>query len=57
MNEQLSLDNYECTQAWLRILAAKARTKKSNDLKSAEGEDQITDLLLATAGCEAIIKL
>lgn len=56
-NEQLSLDNYEYAQAWLRILAVKARTKKLKDSKSIGGENQITDLLLTTSGCEAIIKL
>lgn len=37
-NKQLSLDNYEYTQAWLRILAVKTKTKKLKDLKSVGGE-------------------
>lgn len=35
----------------------KARAKTLKDLKSIGGEDQITDLFLETAVCEAIIKL
>lgn len=56
MNEQLSFDNYDYMQKkWFRIPAAKAIAKYVKDSKSIRRETQITELLLAIAGCEAIM--
>ena len=48
----LELDNVDKTEAWLRSLAALARSKKIVD--GEEVGNQITDLFLARAGVEVI---
>ena len=54
---QLSLENPDFVNTWLRCFAASARTKKLKDDKEKGGENVITDLFLATDGCKAIMKL
>ena len=57
MWSQLSLEISDFVDTWLRYFAAGARTKKLKDDKEKGGENEITDLFLATAGCEAIMKV
>ena len=54
---QLSLEDSDFIDTWLRCFAASARTKKLKDHKKKGGENEITDFFLATAGCEAIVKV
>ena len=54
---QLSLEDSDFVDMWLRCFAASARTKKLKDNKERGGEIQITDFFLVTAGCEAIMKV
>ena len=54
---QLSLEDPYFVDTWLRCFAPKARTKKLKDDKEKERENEITDLFLATAECEAIMKV
>ena len=42
---------------WLRCFAASTRTKKLKNNKAKGKENDITGLFLATAGCEAILKV
>ena len=54
---QLSLEDHDFVDTWLRCFAANARTKKLKDNKENGRENEITDLFLPTAGCEAIRKV
>ena len=54
---QLSLEDSDFVDTWLRCFAASARTKKLKDNKEKGGENEITDFFLATAGGEAIMKV
>ena len=54
---QLSLKDPDFVNMWLRCFAASARTKKLKGNKEKRGENEITDLFLATAGCELIMCL
>lgn len=54
---QLSLEDSDFVDAWIRCFSASARSKKLKDNKEKGGENEITDLFLATAGCEAIMKV
>ena len=54
---QLSLEDPYFVDTRLRCFAASARTKKPKDDKQKIRENKITDLFLATAGCEAIMSL
>ena len=54
---QLSLEDPDFADTRLQCFAASARTKKLKDHKEKGGENEITDLFLAPAGCEAIIKI
>ena len=54
---QFSLEDPDFIDTWLRCFAASARTKKLNDDKEKGGENEITDMFLPTAGCEAIMKV
>ena len=49
--QSLQLDDVDRAEAWLRMLAAQARTKKITD---SEDDRPVTDLFLAKAGIEAI---
>ena len=53
-SSELQLNEPDATEAWLRCLAATARTKK---LKDTDGDFQVTDLFLAKAGVSAIQKV
>ena len=57
MGYQLSLKDPDFVDTWLRCFAANTRTKKLKDNKEKGGENEITDLFLATARCEAIMKV
>ena len=50
-----TLDDPEYVETWIRCFESLARMKKLRDRQN-EGE-QITDVFLATAGCEAIQKV
>ena len=54
---QLSLEDPDFVDTWLRCFTVSARTKKLKDDKKNEGENEITDLFLVTAGCDVIIKV
>ena len=54
---ELSLEEPEYVETWIRCFAANARTRKLKDNKERGGENEITDLFLATAGCEAVMKI
>ena len=54
---QSSFEDSNFVDTWLRCFPASARTKKPKDNKEKGGENEITDLFLATAGCEAKIKV
>ena len=54
---QLSLEDPDFVNTWLRYFAASARTNKLKDDKEKGGENEIMDLFLATTGCEAIMKV
>ena len=49
----MSLEDPDFVDTWQRCFAASGRTKKLKDDKEKGGENEITDLFLATAGCEA----
>lgn len=53
----LVLEDPEYVDTWIRCFAANARCKKLKDNKNTGGENEITDLFMATAGCEAIMKV
>ena len=53
-SSELMLNEPDSAEAWLRCLAATARTKK---LKDTPEERQVTDLFLSKAGVEAIKKV
>lgn len=44
-------------EMWLKCFSAYARSKKLQDKKGLGGENEITDLFLATAGCESNMKI
>ena len=52
-----TLEDSDFVDTWLWCLAASARTKKLKDDKEKGGENEITDLFLAIAGCEVIMKV
>ena len=54
---QLSLEDPDLFDTWLRCFAASARIKMLKDDKEKGGENEITDLFLAPDGCEAIMKV
>ena len=54
---QLSLEVSDIVDTGLRCFAASARTKKLKDDNKKGGENEITHLFLATAGCEMIMKV
>ena len=54
---QLSLNDPDFVDTCLRCFAASARTKKLKDDVENGGENEITDLFLATARCESIMKV
>ena len=53
---QLSLEDSDFDDTWLRCFASSAETEKLKD-KEKGGENEITDLFLVTAGCVAIMKV
>ena len=53
----MSLEDPDFVDTWLRSFDVSARTKKLKDDQEKGGENENTDLFLATAGCEAIIKV
>ena len=53
---QLSLEDSDFVNTWLRCFAVSARTKKLKDNTEKGGEYEITDFFLATAGCELMMK-
>ena len=48
---QLSLEDSDFVDMYLRCFAASTRTKNLKDIKEKGGENEIRDLFLATAGC------
>ena len=54
---QLSLEDSNFVNTWLRYFAASARTKKLKDNKEKGGENEITNFFLATVGCKVIMKV
>ena len=54
---QLSLEDPDFVDTWLRCFVASARTKMLKDDKEKGGENEIMDVFLAKAGCEAIMKV
>ena len=54
---QLSLEDPDFVDTWLRCFAARARTKKLKDDKEKGGEYEIMDLFLTIARCEAMMKV
>lgn len=48
------LDDPEHIETWIRTFATFTRMKKSRDTKTNRGVNKITDLFLATAGCETV---
>lgn len=55
IGHMLSLEDPDFVKAWLRGFASRVKTRKLRDNK-VEGENEVTDLFLATAGCESIMK-
>ena len=53
----MSLEDSDFVDTWLRCFGASARTKKLKDNQEKGGENEITDFFLATAGCEAMMKV
>ena len=53
---QLSLEDSDFVDTWLRCFPASARTKKPKD-KEKGGENKITDFFLTTPGCKVIMKV
>ena len=54
---KLSHEDPDFVDTRLRCFAASTRTKKLKDDKEKGGENEITDPFLATAGCEAMMKV
>ena len=54
---QLSLEDSDFIDAWLRCFAAGGITKKLKDNKEKRGVNEIMDFILATTECAAIIKV
>ena len=54
---RLSLEDPDFVDTWLWCFAASARTKMLKDDREKGGENEITELFLANAGCEAIMKV
>ena len=52
-----TLNDPELVETWIRCFAALARVKKLKDRKETGGDNEIMDLFLATAGCEAVKKI
>ena len=52
-----SLDKPEYVETWIRFFAAFARMKKLKDQNATGGENEIMNLFLTSAGCEAIKKI
>ena len=57
IGDQLSLEESEFVDTLQRCFTASGRTKKLKDNKEKGRENEITDFFLATAGCEAIVKV
>ena len=53
----ITLDRPEHIETWIRYFTALSKVKKSKDEKASGGENEITDLFLATAGCETVKKI
>ena len=53
----LVFEDPEDVDTWMRCFAANARSKKLKDNKKQRGENEIADLFMANAGCEAIMKV
>ena len=47
----------EYLEIWIRHFKALVRVKKLRDRRSEGGQNEITDIFLATAGCETIQKV
>ena len=54
---QLSIEDSDFVDTWLRCFAASTRTKNLKDNKEKGGENEITDFFLAATGCEVIMKV
>ena len=54
---QLSLEDPDFVDTWLQCFAVSTRTKNLKDNKEKGGENEITDLFLATPGSKAIMKV
>ena len=54
---QLSFGDPDFVDTKLRCFAVSARTKNLKDDEAKGGENEITDLFLDIAGCEAIMKV
>ena len=52
-----TLDDPEYVETWIRCFKALARVKKQTDRRSEGEQNEITDIFLATAECEAIQKV
>ena len=50
---QLTLEDPDLVDTWIRCFAASGRTKKLKDDKEKVGENEIKGLFVATAGCGA----
>ena len=51
------LEEPDYVEMWLKSFAAHARSKKLQDKKNIGGENEITDLFLASARCEANMRV
>ena len=51
------LEDPDYVEMWLKCFSAFARSKKLQDKKNIGRENEITDLFLASAGCEANMKV
>ena len=54
---QLSLEDPDFVDTWLRCFTVSTRTKKLKDDKEKGREDEIMNLFLTTAGCKVIMKV
>ena len=52
-----TLDDPEYVETWIICFEARARVKKLKDWRSEGEQNEITDMFLATDGCEAIQKV
>ena len=52
-----TLDDPEHVETWISCFEALARVKKVRDRRNEGEQNEITDIFLATAGCEAIQKV